>query len=51
MPNPWNERSWEEQRQIEEASVPRDRNTDSSVSAQYEDLTPPDHTRDHDDES
>ena len=51
MPNPWNEQSWSELTAREQENVPRERNTDSSVSAQYEDHIPPDHAWEHEDES
>ena len=51
MPDPRNERSWEQSPQTEGADLPRERNTDSSVSAQYEDHIPPDRSWEHEDES
>lgn len=50
MPNTWNELSWAELQRFDQAS-PRERNTDSSVAAQYEDHIPPDSTWQHEDES
>lgn len=46
MPTSSNERLM-----LAEDDPPCERNTDSSVSAQYEDLTPPDHAWEHEEES
>ena len=51
MPNTWTEQTWQVLTPFEAAERPRERNTDSSVSAQYEDLTPPDNAWQHEDES
>ena len=51
MPDTWKERSWEDLSKLEETDLPRERNTDSSVSTQYEDHIPPDHSWEHEDES
>lgn len=51
MPDPWNDRTWKELAEFSDADQPRERNTDSSVSAQYEDHIPPDGNWKHEDES
>ncbi len=51
MPNTWTEQTWNELVGLESADTNRERNTDSSVSAQYEDHIPPDRSWQHEDES
>ena len=51
MPNTWRERSREEDQALDARDTSRARNTDSSVSAQYEDHMPPDGEWRHEDES
>ncbi len=51
MPNTWNELTWNELVKLEQSDLPHDRNTDSSVSAQYEDHVLPDTSWEHEGES
>ena len=44
--NPWSERTM-----LEPEELPRARDTDSSVQAQYEDSVPQDHSWDHEEDS
>jgi len=51
MPNTWNEHSMLKPTDVEETDLARGRNTDSSVSAQYEDHIPPDRGWTHEEDS
>jgi len=51
MPSTWTERIWNELVKIEQSDLPRERNPDSSISAQYEDHVLPDISWEHQDES
>ncbi len=51
MPYTHTEQTRTELTELEYSVKPRERNTDSSVSAQYEDHIPPDNSWQHEDES
>ena len=51
VPNTWTEQTWQILPEPENTGDPRERNPDSSVSAQYEDHVLPDNSWQHEEDS